>query len=47
MIKALNRQMVRHNTDGPIRERLLAQSYEPGTISPEEYAAMIDRELTL
>jgi tripartite-type tricarboxylate transporter receptor subunit TctC len=47
VIKALNRQMVRHNTDGPIRERLLAQSYEPGTISPEEYAAMIDRELTL
>jgi tripartite-type tricarboxylate transporter receptor subunit TctC len=47
VIKALNREMVRHNTDGPIRERLLAQSYEPGTISPEEYSAMIDRELTL
>ncbi len=47
MIKALNREMVRHNTDGPIRERLLAQSYEPGTISPEDYAAMIDRELEL
>jgi tripartite-type tricarboxylate transporter receptor subunit TctC len=47
MIKALNREMVRMNASGPIREKLLQASYEPGTMSPEEYAAMIDRELKL
>jgi tripartite-type tricarboxylate transporter receptor subunit TctC len=47
MIKALNREIVRMNASGPIRERLLAASYEPGTISPDEYGAMIDRELKL
>jgi tripartite-type tricarboxylate transporter receptor subunit TctC len=47
MIKALNREMARMNASGPIRERLLQASYEPGTISPEEYGAMIDRELKL
>ena len=31
----------------PVREKLLQASYEPGTMSPEEYAAMIDRELKL
>jgi tripartite-type tricarboxylate transporter receptor subunit TctC len=39
--------MVRMNASGPIREKLLQASYEPGTLSPEEYAAMIDRELKL
>jgi tripartite-type tricarboxylate transporter receptor subunit TctC len=47
MIKALNRETVRMNTSGPIRDRLIQASYEPGTISPEEYGAMIDRELKL
>ena len=47
MIKALNREIVRMNTSGPIRERLLQASYEPGTMSPEDYNAMIDRELKL
>ena len=47
VIKALNREMVRMNASGPIREKLLQASYEPGTLSPEEYAAMIDRELKL
>ena len=47
MIKALNREMVRMNASGPIREKLLLASYEPGTLSPEEYGAMIDRELKL
>jgi tripartite-type tricarboxylate transporter receptor subunit TctC len=47
VIKALNREMVRMNASGPIREKLLQASYEPGTMSPEEYAAMIDRELKL
>ena len=47
MIKALNHEIVRMNSSGTIRERLLQASYEPGTISPEEYGAMIDRELKL
>jgi tripartite-type tricarboxylate transporter receptor subunit TctC len=46
-IKALNREMVRMNASGPIREKLMLASYEPGTMSPEEYGAMIDRELKL
>jgi tripartite-type tricarboxylate transporter receptor subunit TctC len=47
MVKALNREMVRMNASGPIREMLIAASYEPGTLAPEEYGAMIDRELKL
>jgi tripartite-type tricarboxylate transporter receptor subunit TctC len=47
LIKALNREMVRMNASGPIREKLLQASYEPGTLTPEEYGAMIDRELKL
>jgi hypothetical protein len=47
MIGALNREIVRINTGGAIRERLLAASYEPGTMSPQDYGAMIDRELKL
>jgi tripartite-type tricarboxylate transporter receptor subunit TctC len=47
MIKALNAEMVRMNTGGAIRDRLVQASYEPGTMSPEEYGAMIDRELKL
>jgi tripartite-type tricarboxylate transporter receptor subunit TctC len=47
VIKALNREIVRMNTDGPIRQTLINASYEPGTIAPEDYGAMIDRELKL
>jgi tripartite-type tricarboxylate transporter receptor subunit TctC len=47
IIAALNREMVRMNASGTIRERLLAASYEPGTLAPEQYGAMIDRELKL
>jgi tripartite-type tricarboxylate transporter receptor subunit TctC len=47
MIKALNREIVRMNASGAIRERLILASYEPGTLAPEEYGAMIDRELKL
>jgi tripartite-type tricarboxylate transporter receptor subunit TctC len=47
LIKALNREMVRMNASGPIREKLMQASYEPGTLTPEEYGAMIDRELKL
>jgi len=39
--------MVRMNTSGRIREKLLDASYEPGMLSPEAYGAMIDRELKL
>ena len=35
VIKALNREMVSMNTSGPIREKLVEASYEPGTLSPE------------
>jgi len=47
MISALNREMVRMNASGAIREKLILASYEPGTLAPEEYDAMIDRELKL
>jgi tripartite-type tricarboxylate transporter receptor subunit TctC len=47
LIKALNREMVRLNADGPIRDKLTEASYEPGMMSPEDYGAMIDRELKL
>jgi tripartite-type tricarboxylate transporter receptor subunit TctC len=47
IIEALNREVVRMNASGPIREKLLQASYEPGTMSPAEYGAMIDRELKL
>jgi tripartite-type tricarboxylate transporter receptor subunit TctC len=47
VIKALNREIVRMNASGPIREKLVQASYEPGTLSPAEYAGMIDRELKL
>jgi tripartite-type tricarboxylate transporter receptor subunit TctC len=47
IVTALNREIVRMNASGPIRERLLQASYEPGTLSPQDYGAMIDRELKL
>jgi tripartite-type tricarboxylate transporter receptor subunit TctC len=47
IVTALNREIVRMNASGPIRERLLQASYEPGTLSPPDYSAMIDRELKL
>lgn len=47
IIEALNREMVRLNASGPIQEKLLLASYEPGIISPAEYSTMIDRELKL
>jgi len=45
VIEALNREMVKINASSLIRDRLVQASYEPGTVSPEEYGAMIDREL--
>jgi tripartite-type tricarboxylate transporter receptor subunit TctC len=47
IVKALNREMVRLNKVGAIRDRLIDASYEVSTISPEEYAEMIDRENAL
>ena len=44
-IEALNREVVKMNASGSIRDRLVQASYEPGTVSPEQYGAMIDREL--
>lgn len=45
IVQALNREVIKLNSSGPIRDRLVASSYEPGTIAPEQYGAMIDREL--
>jgi tripartite-type tricarboxylate transporter receptor subunit TctC len=47
MVEALNHEMVRMNASGAIREKLILASYEPGTLAPEDYSAMIDRELRL
>ena len=46
IIQALGREMVRLNTSGKVRDTLINASYDPGIISPEQYGAMIDRELT-
>src|SRR5882724_8729613 len=35
VIKALNREMVRMNASGAIRDKLIIASYEPGTLTPE------------
>jgi tripartite-type tricarboxylate transporter receptor subunit TctC len=47
ILNAFNREMVKHNTAGPIREKLLQASYEPGTLSPQEYGAMLARDLKI
>jgi tripartite-type tricarboxylate transporter receptor subunit TctC len=45
IVQAVNREIVKLNATGAIRDRLVGSSYEPGTISAEQYGAMIDREL--
>ena len=45
VIQALNREMVRLNASGKIRDTLVNASYDPGTITAEQYGEMIDREL--
>jgi tripartite-type tricarboxylate transporter receptor subunit TctC len=45
IVQALNREFVKLNSSGKIRDNLITASYDPGTISPEQYGAMIDREL--
>ncbi|MBX9842972.1 MAG: tripartite tricarboxylate transporter substrate binding protein [Xanthobacteraceae bacterium] len=45
IVRALNREMVKLNTSGTIRDRLVEASYDPGALAPEQYGAMIDREL--
>ena len=46
IIVALNREMVKMNLSGTIRDRLVEASYVPGVVSAAEYGAMIDRELS-
>jgi tripartite-type tricarboxylate transporter receptor subunit TctC len=45
IVQAINREMVKMNTSGQIHDKLVEASYVPGTVSPAEYGAMIDREL--
>ena len=45
VIEALNREMVKHEHERPDPRQLVDASYVPGTLSPAEYGAMIDREL--
>jgi tripartite-type tricarboxylate transporter receptor subunit TctC len=45
IVQALNREIVKLNTTGAIRDRLVGASYEPGAITSEQYGALIDREL--
>ena len=45
IVRALNREMVKLNSSGNIRDRLVEASYIPGVLSPEQYGEMIDREL--
>ncbi len=45
IVRAFNREMVKLNSAGPVRDRFVSASYEPGIISPEQYGEMIDREL--
>lgn len=47
IVEAVNREIVKLNSSGPIRDRLVAASYDPATGTPEDYGAMIDRELGL
>jgi tripartite-type tricarboxylate transporter receptor subunit TctC len=45
VIQAFGAEIVKMNRSGPVRDTLVAASYEPGVMSPQEYGAMIDREL--
>ncbi len=45
LIAALGAEIVKMNTTGAIRDRLVAASYVPGVLSPAAYGEMIDREL--
>lgn len=47
VIAALNREMVALNAAGPVRERLLAASYEPGTGTPEDFGTMNERDTVI
>jgi tripartite-type tricarboxylate transporter receptor subunit TctC len=45
LIQAFGAEIVKMNRSGPVHDTLAGASYEPGVMSPEEYGAMIDREL--
>jgi len=46
-IDALNRALNAALVTGEVRERLAIEGAEPQPTTPEEYAAIIDRELTM
>ena len=45
LIQAFGAEVVKMNRSGAVHDTLVAASYEPGVMSPDEYGAMIDREL--
>jgi tripartite-type tricarboxylate transporter receptor subunit TctC len=45
IISAFGAETVKMNRSGPVHDTLVNASYEPGVMSPEQYGAMIDREL--
>jgi tripartite-type tricarboxylate transporter receptor subunit TctC len=45
LIQAFNAEIVKMNRGGPVHDTLVGASYDPGVMSPEDYGAMIDREL--
>jgi tripartite-type tricarboxylate transporter receptor subunit TctC len=45
LIQAFGAEIVKMNRSGQVRDTLVGASYDPGVMSPEEYGAMIDREL--
>lgn len=45
VIRAFSAEIMKMNKSGPIRDTLVAASYEPGVTTPEQYGEMIDREL--
>jgi len=47
IITALNREMARLNASGPIRDKLLQASYEVSAGTPEDYAALMDRDVKI
>jgi tripartite-type tricarboxylate transporter receptor subunit TctC len=45
LIQAFNAEIVKMNSSGAVHDTLVGASYEPGVMSPQDYGAMIDREL--
>ena len=47
VVTALNREIARCSNKPDVKARLLAAAYQPSDGSPEDFAALIDRELAL